>query len=294
MVRLLRLPGCKRILQAALTAAAAWLCLGQPSADAENAYTRFRYEHSKIVIDDPYPLAPGEIQLEVDYAYLNSSGQYGNSWSLQRRPELIRNLAILTGSVGVAEGIDVTAGIIYNDTVDFEQERRSGAAFSTILASSTLMLHYNDRSRLAIAYLPTFAFPIDSDTRLRRLEILPSAYAWSNQLVMSKDFGSYWTTNFQIGYIWPYAGDVGRARGSLVAGGAIGYQYFRWLQPVFEMLYIHEFRSRENDRTTISLLGGFVMPLSNQIRVDLGVLQDVAGRNTPNLTGLIANFTVTF
>jgi len=278
----------------ATAAALVWLLLAQLPCLGERGYTRFRYEHSKIITADPYPLAPGQVQLEIDYAYFNSSGRFDNNWTPRRRPEQIRNVALLTTSMGIARGIDASLGILYKNAVDFSRTPRSGDAFSTILASSTMLLHYDDQRRFAVAYIPLFSFPLQDDEELEALEILPRSFAWDNRLVLSKDFATNWTVNYDIGYIWPFGRDVGHDRGIFTTSGAIGYQYFSWLQPVFEMLYIHEFRDGANDRDRFSVITGMVMPVSSQMRVELGVLQNVAGRNLPKLTSLIANFTVVF
>ncbi len=284
------------LLRPAVWASVAFAIIAGVSANclAEDEYTRFRYEHSKIITEDPFPVAPGCLQAEVQYFFRRSEYEWTDDGSRKDRRGRTLNLANLSLTYGVSKHADLEVALGYASLIDNEQTPDEGDGLTDLLAGSTILLHYNKEAGFAVAYLPTFTFPLGEKRDSDELAISFESYTFDNRICIVKDWSHYVTTNFDLGYIWFFGKNAGRTNGVFEANAAIGFQHERWLQPVFEVRYAREFGESDDDAVRISVLGGLVMPISKKTRIEIGVHQAVAGRNINQFTGIIVNASITF
>lgn len=285
----------RRLRPAAWSAIAFAIVAGvSPNCLAEDEYTRFRYEHSKIITSDPFPVALGRLQAEVQYFFRRSEHEWTDDGSRKDRRGRTLNLAALSLTYGVSKHADLEVVLGYASLIDNETTPDEGDGLTDLAAGSTILLHYNEEAGFAAAYLPRFTFPLGEKRDVDELAISLDSYTFDNRISITKDWSHYVTTNFDLGYIWFFGKNAGRTNGVVEANAAIGFQHERWLQPVFEVRYAREFAKSEDDAERISVVGGLVMRISDKTRIEIGVHQAVAGRNTNQFTGIIASVTITF
>ncbi|NQT21235.1 MAG: transporter [Planctomycetes bacterium] len=261
---------------------------------AEDEYTRFRYEHSKIITEDPFPVALGCLQAEVEYIFRASKYQWTDGGNRRKRDPRRLQLAALSLTYGVAKHADLEAVLGFASVIDREQTPDEGDGLTDLAVRSNCLLHYNEDAGFAVAYLPMFTFPLGEQRDVDELAISFESYTFDNRIAIVKDWSHYVTTNFDLGYIWFFGKNAGGTNGVIEGNAAIGFQHESWLQPVFEVRYAREFLKSEGDRERVSVLGGLVMPISESTRIEVGLHQAVAGRNTNQFTGVIASLSVTF
>jgi hypothetical protein len=136
------------------------------------------------------------------------------------------------------------------------------------------------------AYIVGLNIPTGSSTDSGSLGTSQEFWSWGNTLVMTKDWGS-WTANADVGYSLPFGGKRGTAQGTFSANLALGYQVLPWLQPEMELNYARDFVDEGDPGENLAFTAGLVMPISDLLRVNLGVQQSIWGRNSDQTTGFI-------
>ena len=261
---------------------------------AQGEYTRFRYEHSKIITRDPFPVQPGLIQIEAEYVFRSSKTQWTDGGKLETRKLRTLQVSVLELSTGIVDRLDVGIALGYAKLIDNEKILGEGDGLTDLLLSATYLFHFDEPKTFAVAYLPSITFPIGSEADVEELGVSPEFYTFDNRIAIVKDWSAYWTTNVDLGYIWFFGENAGVSNGLVTGGAAVGYQYESWLQPVFEFRYARNLIKSGGDEERISVLGGLLMPLSERVRIEFGVQQAVAGRNANKITSIVTNISVTF
>ena len=262
---------------------------------AQDEYTRFRYEHSKIITEDPFPVRPGGFQVELEYFCRMSDSQWTDGWKPKKRGRLVQNLGFLAMAYGVARNLDIEASLGYAQLLDREATPSTGDGLTSLIVGATYLFYHDEDAAFAVAYLPSFSFPIGDEDDVDELGALFELYIFENSIVIVKDWAWPWTSNFDVRYAWFFGEGAGGSNGVVMVNAALGYQVTPWLQPVVEVSYARHFVASGGDEERVSVLGGALfLPLTSNIRIEVGGKQSVAGRNANQITSIAANISVTF
>jgi hypothetical protein len=251
-------------------------------------------EHGKINAPDASPVDPGHFEIESNFTLLHSKRYWDKGGATHDRGlEREQSLGISV-TVGVIENVDVAVSGSYAwikdkendfDSDDAELGPESGHDFGDLELSGRYRFYESKEHSLSLAYIGGSTIPTGSS--LNREEIGTSQEFWSfNQtLVASKDLGQ-WTANADVGYALPLGDKRENARGTVNANVAVGYQYLPWLQPELELNYGYDFLTNENNSEILAATAGLVMPINDQLRLNMGVQQGFWGRNNDKDTTL--------
>ena len=245
-------------------------------------------ECAKLNTEDAVPVGPGEFELGFAYAFSRARRQWDDHWDGEKRG-LTQEHAFEAGLThGIADNLDIGVSWGYADIYDRDDPAGYGRGVTDLGVGAKWRFYHNEDTELSLAYLPGVTIPIgrrsDSD------DIGPSQEYWSfdQKLAMTKFWGR-WTMNADVGYSLPLGEDADGARGMLDGNVAVGYQVCTWLQPEIELNYAHEFVSGGDDADELAVTAGLIMPLGDTWRMDIGIQQSVAGRNSDRgTTGIVA------
>jgi len=260
----------------------------------EESYTRFRYEHSKVVTRDPYPVLPGRFQLSVFYLFEEADRQWDDRWAPADRARTDGSAGVLVFSAGLARGIDASILTTYTRITDEETFPGTVSGIQNISVLGTMAFYQNPDRTVAIAYVPSMIFPLGPESTPLRLGTTEGTFGYDNRVSFSIDFAGNWTTTADFGYVQLFGAEPGETWGFLSTNAGIGYQAASWLQPIIEISYAHGYELRSPDTDAIAVLGGVLLPLPGKILAQGGVQQFVAGRNADIATRFIFGLKVTF
>ena len=262
---------------------------------AQDEYTRFRYEHSKIITEDPFPVHPGGFQVELEYFCRMSDSQWTDGWKPKSRDRLVQNLVFLSAAYGVVRNLDIEASLGYSTLLDRERTPQRSDGLINLIVGATYLFYHNEDAAFAMAYLPALSFPIGDQEDIDELGALFEFYIFENTIAIVKDWAWPWTSNFDLRYLWFFGEGAGVSNGAVVIDAALGYQVTPWLQPVVEVTYARDFVTSGGDAERVSVLvGALFLPLTSNIRIEVGGRQSVAGRNANQITSITTNISVTF
>ena len=209
---------------------------------------------------------------------------------------LENNRVSLAVAAGVIDNFDVAVSGNYVwlkdkendfDETDAQFGPDRGNGFGDLELSGRYRFFASKEQGLEFAYIAGFTIP--TGNRSSREDIGTSQEFWSlNQtLVAGKDWGKL-TANADIGFALPLGDKRENARGTFNADVAVGYQVLPWLQPEVELNYGHDFITDEEDSDLLAITAGLVMPITDKLRVNMGMQQGVWGHNADKATSLCA------
>jgi hypothetical protein len=250
-------------------------------------------ESAKLITEDAFTVAEGRTEVELGYQLSAFAQSFDSSSDLVGRQTSIGHAFALQATRGVSSTVDVAAGGSWSELGrdDTEAPRDElGNAFA--FAKWTFFVR--DDQRVAFAWVPGLTAPFGVDNRDATISVGQDFYSLDNRLVFS-----YLTERVSInadsGYSLPVGGRRANQRGIFFADAAFGYQLEPWIQPIVEVSYSHGLVVGADGNSHLVVLGlGAVSNVSNAVRVDVGFLQGVFGRNTDSVTGFGVNFSVTF
>ena len=253
-------------------------------------------EHGKINTADASPVDPGHYEIEASYTYAESKRFWDNDGDSHVRGLAREQIMGLAVTVGIIENVDVALGGSYmwlkdNDN-DFDQDDAelgpvTGNDFADLDLSARYRFYQNKEQSLELAYIGGLTVPTGTSADGTALGTSQEFWSFNQTLVASKDWGQ-WTANVDIGYALPLGNKRENARGTFSADLAVGYQVLPWLQPEVELNYGYDLMTDEDDAKAGAVTVGLVMPVSEQLRVNLGLQQGLWGENSDKATVLSA------
>ena len=256
-------------------------------ARAESEIEAIGVEHGKLGTADATPVDPGHVELEFGYSYAWSRRGWDPAGRATGRNLDEEHALGLSVTVGVVENLDVGFGLDYLWLHDEEGDGpKRGRSIGDLALGGRYRFYQNDTYKLEIAYNSGFTVPTGSRTDRDDLGTSQEFWSWDNSVALSKDWDR-WTANAELGYSLPFGEKRGEARGSLIANMAVGYQLLSWLQPEVEAGYSRDYFEAAEGGETLALTAGLVMPISDRLRVNVGVRQSLWGRNTDRTTAFM-------
>ncbi len=259
-------------------------------------------EHGKINTADASPVDPGRFEVEASYFYSRSKRLWDRDEDTQKR-ELTREHCVgLAVTAGVAENLDLNISSCYSwlrddendyDETDGELGPRHGDHFGDLDFGARYRFLNDEKNNLEAAYIAGFTAPTGSGNCRREIGTSQEFWSFNQSLVVSKDWGK-WTANAEAGYSLPFGEHRDDSRGVLCGNLAVGYQVLSWLQPELELNYEREFDREEYDPELIAGTAGLVMPVSDSMRINIGVQEGMWGRNTDKATSFFLGIKFAF
>ena len=207
----------------------------------------------------------------------------------------MQNLVFLSAAYGVVRNLDIEASLGYSTLLDRERTPQTSDGLISLIVAATYLFYYDEDAAFAVAYLPALSFPIGDQENIDELGPLFEFFIFENTIAIVKDWAWPWTSNFDLRYLWFFGEGAGISNGAVVIDAALGYQVTQWLQPVVEVTYARDFVTSGGDEERVSVLvGALLLPLTSNIRIEVGGRQSVAGRNANQITSITANISVTF
>lgn len=226
---------------------------------------------------------------EIDFGYEleRARHSFDNSWGHTGRPTLREREFDTAIQYGLVPGLAIGIAAGHSNVLDRNEEHvMSGGVTDLTLAAKWRF--YNDAaSRLSIAYVPALTLPTGSRSVSDRFASL------YNGVALSKDWTDRLTSDFDLGYAYPFGGPREGYRGTLSADAALGYHVTRRLQPEIELNYAHDF-VRGGDSDMLAATAGLIVCASDHLRVAVGVQQGVAGRNVDKSTAVLTSLAIMF
>ena len=259
----------------------------------DRSYTVFRYQHSKLFTADPYPVAPGHVQVKTSYFFVTADRAFGPPPGFQPLVPYTEHVGRLAVEAGVARNLDlgVTAGTGVLDTPRLSPADTTMHFYSLF---SIWQLWSSQDNQAAIAYTPTFFYVFGRRDNPLLFSPSKNDYAFDNRITLNKDIGALnLTNNLDIGFITIFGDQAPCLTGIFTANLASGYQIGNWLQPEIEIGYFHE-SIPGLPVTDALLLSGGVLVFYKNFRLEIGGAQVVVGSNIDNVTIGLVSLAYTF
>ena len=271
-------------------------------------------EHSKVVTVNATPNDPGQVELWNSYVIQGGKFAWKSNGEREKRGTYQTQLWDTQTTVGICKDIDI--GIIewfqhtldkennYNEVRDMFDESGEapedetvgpthGFGWGDLGVTGHWRFYDSEEEKLEIAYIPTVFVPTGRRSNLDHLGSSQGYTSLDNSFAFTKDIGR-WNGTVNLGYNTPLAHDkrTNGFSGTAHTNLAVGYQLLRWLQPEAELIYLHDFGDHGQTANLASVVLGFILPLGDHLRCELGVQQDVLGSNKVQTTSGI--FSIAF
>ncbi|MCM8775795.1 MAG: transporter [Candidatus Omnitrophica bacterium] len=263
-------------------------------------------EPAKLILVDATPVDPGHVELNLSYSIAGAAKQWQTSGNRSERKhyrmhsfDSVTNIGILDGlDIGLTQGIailrdkennyDETGGAVDPDTgesLDETDGPHKGHGRSDLIVNARWRFYQNRDQCLRFAYVPSILIPTGRRSNFDHLGPSQGYPSLTNTFAVTKDFSRV-TTSANAGYAMPLErmDDTGNSAGALNLGWGIGCHVCHWLQPQTEVLYSHNFERHGKGGKVVSLVFGFIMPITDHVRLDTGIVQDIGGSGNDQTT----------
>lgn len=248
-------------------------------------------EPSKVFTQDAFTVEPGSWEVGVSAVLERGHQVFDETGSAGTRPQTFQS-GVLAGVVhGLGEGLDLSLGFSLAKLADDASGARPGSGLGDIQLELRWMFHRGEGWNLA--YLPRLVAPVGDKRDGPRLS--PGQPYWSldHSLVASRVQGP-WAASVEGSVSLPFGHYRDDHRRMLTLNGALGYQLTPSLQVEVEWLLEHQRFEQALPGWRSSLALGAVMQLTPGLRMDLGLLQGLAGRRADRLNVLAIAFTAQY
>lgn len=277
---------------------AALLVVGGPrvSLGAEHSEeARRRYpEPDKLRTEDAEPVEAGEFEVEIQYGYRFTKGEFNESGERVSKPRSYRNAVELEAAAGVTNDLELRVGGGWENVRGEGEEPDKTENVGDVEVGAKWRFLTADDEKLEVAYVPGLSVPLGKHEEDRELNPLRDEWNVSQRLVVTRHWNRDFTTNLEGGFAVPFTGDRKRLRGIGIVNLAFGYRMTPWLQPEFEVNYRHDLYASEVDTNVLAITGGFLVQVVDALRVDVGFFHDVAGRETERETAILTRLVFEF
>ncbi len=242
-------------------------------------------EPAKLNTDDAFAVKPGSWEAEFGYSLANGKHQNDYHGSRNHRGKLREHHFDWSLKTGLVDRFELNAAIGYANLLDKETSADGpvrGHGWKDIELGSKIEVVRGVERNFVFSYAPSVMIPSGRESREDRLGPGGDSTVIQQRVIFTKIIGR-WSFDLDSGYGLPVGNRKG-FRGTGDVNAAAGYQIFNWLQPGMELNYAHDFINEEYDADTFAMTWGAVMPIHERIRINSGVQQVLAGKNTDQTT----------
>ena len=278
-----------RAIPFALFATSAILLAAQ-RAPAESA--PFPVEPSMVGVEDAFPVAVGQTELELGYLYSTAAKAFDDSGNTLSRGDNATHAGVFTARHGFTRFLDAGVVIFGADSQDDDEPERSVTGIGDLFVNAKWRFFGEGDDGLHLAYQPGLSIPVGKHDDDKSLS--PGLGLWTfDQRLIATLIEKRWVGGVSASFFLPF-GDRNGARGFASANLGLGYQLTAWLKPELELNYDREFATGRKDAEVVAATVGAILNLSDALRVDLGFHHDFYGRNADRRLRVTAAFLWTF
>lgn len=257
-------------------------------------------ETSKIYSWDTPTTDPGHVEVDLSYSLIYSGKEWGtNAHRYNRNLLRIHQFDSLT-LIGITKSVDViigqgyafmkdkannyneVAGILDPDTKEEMEDEtigpHRGHGLTDLTAGARWQFYNNTGRKLSLAYIPMVQIPTGRRHNLDHLGPSQGYVSMDNRLALTKNWKKI-SLSANLAYSVPFA-HLKRTEnycGTFETTLSAGYQLNKWLQPQIEAVYNHVFEKQGKGAKLCTMVFGFVAPLNDHVRFDIGLIQDIYG-----------------
>lgn len=251
----------------------------------------FLPEVGKINANDPYPLDPGQWEVQPGYTFTFAQGNYDDTGVSAPVPFTRSHGWFTQVTYGLAEDVDVnlTVGDVHG--VSFGPDPNGfgipgplacqSPADTNLGARWQFYASQDERTAAAlVGYLTVPTGPRATDTQFG---LSQEFWSVNPRLVLAQNWGRL-VGVADVGVNVPLEANRFQARGGISANVAAGYQIGEHLKPLVELSYSNVYFDGAPLSETLSVTGGLLILVNEDFRFNLGITRTVAGRNAPDTT----------
>ena len=269
-----------------------------------------RARHEKINTESAATVAKGTLEMDAEFTFQhqlgNTNGTFDNNWGRDRR----KKMRVYDGTIGFTYGcmdnLDMTVRAGYADIKDRTRPLgdKHGRGLKDVDVSFKWGFFNDEDNRLKVAYIAGTSIPVGFESKSSHLGPGKNFWSFNQKLALTRDWDDF-TLNADVGYDLPFGRhrqhysttfgtETGRARGLMSSNVAVGYLINEYFQPLAELNYAHEFRSKENDSDQFAATLGTIVALDDCNRLRFGYQIPFAGRNSVRANLFTAGIAVSF
>lgn len=261
---------------------------------------------AKLVVMDASPVDPGHLEVAFAYTIKGAGKQWRTNGGRKGRKLYRENVFDTAATFGVFDNVDIgitqgfsiladkennydeTGGATdpaMGDSLDETDGPHKGHGLSDLIVNTRWRFYQSEDKTFRMAYIPSIVIPTGRRSNLDHLGPSQGYVSMGNALAVTKDI-KRWTMSGNAGYEVPLAKKkrTGNSAGTMTFAAGAGYHVFDWLQPQIEMIYSHGFESPGKGSNLFSMVFGAIIPINDHLRLDLGLVQDIAGSNADQTT----------
>jgi hypothetical protein len=281
--------GMSRSILFALFAALAILLASQ-RAPAESA--PFPVEPSMVGVEDAFPVAVGQTELELSYGYSTAARAFDDGGDTFPRDDNAAHVGAFTAKHGFTSFLDAAVGIFGAYSQDDGEPERSVTGLGDLFVNTKWRFFGEGDDGLHLAYQPGLSIPVGEHDDDKNLSPGLGFWAFDQSLIATLIEGR-WVGGVSARFLLPLD-DRDGARGFASANLGLGYQLTPWLKPELELNYDREFATGPEDAEVLAATFGVILNLSDALRADLGFRHVFYGRNADRRLSVTAAFLWTF
>jgi hypothetical protein len=270
--------------------AALAILLASQRAPAESA--PFPVEPSMVGVEDAFPVAVGQTELELGYLYSTAAKAFDDGGSTFSRGDNATHAGGFTAKHGFTSNLDAGVGIFGAYFQDDDEPERSVTGIGDLFVNAKWRFFGEGDDGLHLAYQPGLSIPVGKHDDDKGLS--PGLGFWTfGQTLIATLIERRWVGGVSASFFLPF-GDRNGARGYASANVGLGYQLTPWLKPELELNYDREFATGRKDAEVVAATVGAIVNLSDVLRADLGFRHGFYGRNADRRLRVTASFHWTF
>lgn len=259
----------------------------------------FLPDPAMINTNDPYPVDPGQLEIQAGYNFSYSNRDFAGDGVLVPRHQGMRQHSHFAQfTYGIDEGLDATLTLSDIHGADFGWDpdgdgicdRKNGHALGDTTASVRYRFWQSEDETAAAAVLTSLTIPSGPQASVDRLGLSQGFLSLNPRLVASKSWGRFQAVG-ELGWAQAIGTHDCNTLGGMQANLACGYQIGDVVKPLVELNYgTVNYNGAPSANNLAATFGVLVM--LEDVRLNLGIQRSLAGQNSPESTS--GFFFVTF
>lgn len=251
----------------------------------------FLPEVGKINANDPYPLEPGQWEIQPGYSFTSVEGAFDDAGASSPVPFARQHGWFTQVTYGLQEGVDLNFTVGDTHGINFDADPNGtgapGPLGSHSLADTNLgarwQFYSSEDETTAAALLGYLTIPTGPHATDTQFGLSQEFWSVNPRLVVARSWGRF-VGVADAGVFVPFGPNRFDARGGVSANLAAGYQIGDHLKPLVELSYTNVSFDGAPMAETLALTGGLLIMVNEDFRLNLGITRTVAGRNAPDTT----------
>lgn len=255
------------------------MLMAQDSAEPETA---------KLATEDASTASRGELELQIGYGRTEANRYFDQSNRLKHRKVALDNEFEAEATYGISDKLEASLSHGWASLIDAEEEVHAGQGSGDTALGFNWNFYSSDEAGLLLSCMPVLTLPTGESGTSKRLGVSQEYYSVEQLFVLTYNSNAS-TISADSGYVLPFGGERQGSRGVFLSDIAFGYQLTELLQPEVELNYFHGYLHRETDSDSLAITAGFLLNITKDWRIDLGIQEAIYGRDSDFHTSVLVN-----